>query len=70
MATCSTTPRWVRGGGGALIGALVGALVGGGVAFGLVSRRPNSVAPLALSVGTPLIGSIVGIAIGVRKPNC
>lgn len=79
-AACSTSPRWVRGGVGFLIGTLLGGMVGGGIATAVITFRSDITEPVAsinriktmtlVASGITIMGAIGGLALGAAKPEC
>lgn len=77
-ASCSTSPRWLRGSVGFLIGTLLGGMVGGGVAVATANfdltepletlKRTRSMALIAS--GITIVGAIAGLTLAARKPEC
>jgi uncharacterized membrane protein YdbT with pleckstrin-like domain len=79
-ATCSTSPRWVRGSVGLLIGGVLGSMIGGGIALAVTTSQFEITAPvealaraktLALvATGITVLGAVGGLMIGAQKPEC
>lgn len=78
-ASCSTSPRWVRGGIGLLFGSVLGGMLGGGVAMMLVNSATiteplQSAIRLKSATMIPILGAVVGGAgVGIfaaAKPEC
>ena len=79
-AACSTSPRWVRGGVGFLIGTLLGGMVGGGIATAVITFRSDITEPVAsinriktmtlVASGVTVMGALGGLALGASKPEC
>lgn len=78
-ASCSTSPRWARGGIGFLFGGVLGGMIGGGIAAMLVDSATiteplQSVIRLKSATLIPIFGVIVGGAgvgiIAAAKPEC
>jgi hypothetical protein len=72
-AACSTSPRWVRGSIGFLIGGVLGGMVGGAIALSQldIGQPISTVKRMALiSSGVTAIGAIGGLWIGAAKPEC
>lgn len=81
-AACSTTPRWLRGGLGFIVGGAVASLATGAAlsltvipavkAEVTAGRQPSQLmvaAPMLLPI-LGLTGSAVGAYVGARKPEC
>jgi len=85
-AACATSPRWVRGGIGFLIGGMIGGMIGGGVALALVTSNASAVAvpgapsttasvqsaqkTALIATGVTIAGAIGGLTVGAIKPEC
>jgi len=79
-ASCSNTPRVVRGGLGALIGGVLGGMIGGGLAVAVSTFNADITAPIEsvqrfkhwalVGTGITVAGAIGGLAIGAAKPEC
>jgi hypothetical protein len=79
-AACSTSPRWVRGGVGFLIGSALGAMVGGGIALAVTTASFEASAPVEtlkrirltalIGTGVMMLGGVGGLVIGAANPEC
>lgn len=79
-ATCSTSPRWVRGGVGFLVGTMLGGMIGGGIALAVTTTQFEITAPIeaakrtknmaVLASGVTILGAIAGLTLGAAKPEC
>jgi hypothetical protein len=79
-ATCSTSPRWVRGGVGFLLGGVLGGMIGGGIALAVTTAKLDITAPIEsvklarnmalLTTGITVLGAASGLAMGAWKPDC
>lgn len=79
-ASCSKTPRVVRGGLGFLIGSMLGGMVGGGLAVAVVTTQADIFQPVStlqrykhwmlIASGIAVAGGIGGLAVGAHKPEC
>lgn len=79
-ATCSTSPRWVRGGVGFLIGTMLGGMIGGGIALAVTTTQFEITAPIeaakraknmaVVASGVTVLGAVAGLALGAAKPEC
>lgn len=82
QATCSKSPRWVRGGVGFLIGGMLGGMIGGGLALAVATSKLDtttaSTADAAKRVrnmaliasGVSLLGAVGGLTVGAWKQEC
>lgn len=78
--SCATSPRWVRGGTGFVIGTLLGAMIGGGVALAITTSEFELTEPVStvrrvknmflLTAGVATAGAIGGLTVGAWKPEC
>jgi len=77
--SCSTSPRWVRGGIGLLLGGVLGGMIGGGIAMVMVNSASiteplQSAIRLKTATMLPIFGALVGGAgVGIfaaAKPEC
>jgi MFS family permease len=79
-ASCSNSPRVLRGGIGALIGGVLGGMIGGGLAVAVSTLNADITAPVEtvtrfkhwalIGSGVAIVGAIGGLAIGAAKPEC
>jgi len=79
-ASCSNSPRWVRGGVGFLLGTLLGSMVGGGIAVAVTTMQTDITAPIEsfkrakmmwlVASGVTVLGAVGGLAVGSAKPEC
>lgn len=79
-AACSTSPRWVRGSVGFLLGAVLGGMIGGGVAFAVATSQFDVTEPIdavkraknmsLLATGITVLGAVGGLSVGAWKPEC
>jgi len=79
-ASCSNTPRVVRGGLGFLIGGMLGGMLGGGLAVAASTLNADITAPVEtvtrfkhwalIGSGVAIVGAIGGLAVGAAKPEC
>jgi hypothetical protein len=79
-SSCSTSPRWVRGGVGFLIGGMLGAMIGGGIAVGVTTLQADILQPITtyrrartmalIGTGITVLGAVGGLAVGASKPEC
>ena len=79
-ATCSTSPRWVRGGVGFLIGGLLGGMIGGGIVLAVTTSQFELTAPIEavqraknmalVASSITILGAVGGLAIGAWKQEC
>lgn len=79
-SSCSTTPRWARGGLGFLIGGMIGGMIGGGVAFAVATAKADVTAPIEtvstykrwylIGSGVALLSAVGGMWVAAAKPEC
>jgi uncharacterized protein DUF5661 len=80
-ASCSTSPRWVRGGVGFLIGGMLGGMIGGGLALAVATSKLETTTATTDAVkrvrnmaliasGVSVLGAVGGLAVGAWKPEC
>jgi hypothetical protein len=79
-AACSTSPRWVRGSVGFLLGGVLGGMIGGGVALAVTTAQFEVTAPIEavkraknmaiVGTGVTILGAVGGLMIGTAKPEC
>lgn len=78
--SCSTSPRWVRGGVGLLLGLVLGGMAGGGAAAAVVYWKASLTDPIdsfriartmsLVASGVTVVGGATGLLIGAHKPEC
>lgn len=79
-ASCSTSPRWVRGGVGFLLGGVLGSMIGGGIALAVTTTQFDISAPIdavkrarnmaLVATGVAVLGAAAGLTVGAWKPEC
>jgi hypothetical protein len=79
-ASCSTSPRWVRGGVGFLLGTLLGSMIGGGLALAVTTTQFEITEPInavsrvktmaVVATGITVLGAAAGLTVGAWKPEC
>lgn len=79
-AACSTSPRWLRGGIGFLLGGVIGSMIGGGLAVAVTTAKADVTAPFAtvatarrwwlIGSGITTLTALGGLWIGAAKPEC
>lgn len=79
-SSCSTWPRWARGGLGFLLGGMVGSMIGGGLAVAVATAKADMTAPFQtvntakrwwlIGSGVTLAGAVGGLWVAAAKPEC
>lgn len=77
---CSKSSKLARGTVGTLIGGVLGAMIGSAVGVAVVANKGSITAPLEtltlgknmalIGTGITVTGALIGLGIGVRRPEC
>lgn len=74
---CSTSPRWLRGGIGLVVGGMLGLLIGSAAGIAAETsniplRRKRALSRVlgTIALGLTVTGAAGGAFIGARKPEC